>query len=482
MDFIPLLLIGIIIILGVVSSLSIAALTPWILASFNKDLINILLLWFFLVLFNRAIGEIDLPGLPNISFFRIVWILLVVAFVFQIILKKRHLLPLTKIEIAMVIFSIIAMASKLFTQDQIGDMEKSGITNVLNGFVFPFSIFVFSKNLIDSDKKIKKVFIFFLILGLYLTLTGICEHYPKLSSCVFPRYIMDPSVGIHWGRARGPFIQAAVNGTVLGIIFLIGVYLCIAARRPGYRNIFGIITALSLVTIYFAYTRACWLGSIISIVILAGFYPKFRKIFAVSLFIVIAIFAVMKNDALKNTDEAAAERFSRMGPIYSRLHIYNASWRMLADKPIFGFGFDTFQYFSPPYFTAIKGVPYFEEGLVSHDTLLGILVELGLAGWGALMVVYFYIFQYSIKLYRHRPGDETIKKLIVIFWGTSGVFLVNMQFIDMRFFLFPNALYFMLSGIIVGLYQRTFSKSSIPGELKRGEAYKSGDNENTAVV
>src|SRR3972149_2193268 len=53
-------------------------------------------------------------------------------------------------------------------------------------------------------------------LGTYLALTGLAEiggHW----SLVFPRYIADPTLGIHYGRARGPELNSASLGVYLTV-------------------------------------------------------------------------------------------------------------------------------------------------------------------------------------------------------------------------------------------------------------------------
>lgn len=440
---------GFLVAFGVMGVLCLVAVTPWVLANFN--LVNIVLFWFVVVLFGNLTGKLVLPMLPKISLYQIVLLILIFAFFSQVVIGKLRLLPLTVIEIAMFLFCIIAFISQV----NAGIVLRKGmgikIANLFNGFVFPFAVFYLSKHLIDSGQKLGKVLIFFIGIGLYLTLTGICELTPPLSGLVFPRDILDPYVGIHFGRARGPFLQAAVNGTVLGMIFSLGLYLSLSEYvKPARRKICQVITALMPIGIFLTNTRACWLGFLASTLVAAKFYPKFRKVFLIGL-ILFAMVATIK----LVTKEREKGRFSQMGPIHSRIHIYNASLRMLIEKPFFGFGFDNFQFTSPRYFTAIKGVPYYGETVVPHDTFLGILVELGLVGFIPLIIIYLCIFSYSLRLYHHLPRDDLLgKDMIAIFWSVGMVFLVNMQFIDMRYFVFPNALFFMLAGIVVGLYQK----------------------------
>ena len=74
-----------------------------------------------------------------------------------------------------------------------------------------------------SQNDVAVVFRVLIGLGIYLAVTAVFEHY-GLSALVFPRYIVDRTVGIHWGRSRGPFGNAAVLGGVLSIILVITIF------------------------------------------------------------------------------------------------------------------------------------------------------------------------------------------------------------------------------------------------------------------
>ncbi len=444
------------------------AIAPLILIILKKDLVNGLLLWFFLVLF--GFGTLPLPMLPDISPDRMIWLALFLIFFSEIALKQRKILSGDmKIEIAMILLCVYILFSMIIA----GTIYKEGhgiaLNTFLSGYVVPFSIFFLAKNIVDDDRKIKKIFIFFVIVGFYLGITGIFEHF-KLNYLVFPSYIMYPGVGTHWGRARGPFVQASVNGTVLGVIFFIAFYLLFQKYKKWVRIFFSISIIFMLAALLFTYTRACWLAFLLASLVIPVFFPRMRKMFMASvLAMLIVIFTQFSLEQFKtsthsesrfferdtSTVEEITERVTSINPIYSRINLYGASWRMFREKPFFGFGFNTFQEVSPQYFSTIKGIPYMQFGLNSHDTLSGVLVELGLVGLSFIVFIIFYILKISTRLYYQLPpGVFSGKGLVAIFWGVSIVFFINIQFIEMKLFQFPNALFFLMVGIIVGLYQR----------------------------
>jgi hypothetical protein len=444
--------------------LGLAGVIPWLLAAVDRDLVNLLLLWFLAALFSLAPdgNRLVLPMLLKISWYQLILALLVTSFASQLFIGQRLRMNITKIEVAMAVLLIFAGLS----QYQAGLLEAKGqglkIANLFNQLFFPFVIFFLSKHLIDTEGKRDRVFLVLLAVGAYLAVTAVGEMVPQLSGMVFPGYIMDPEQGIHFGRARGPFLNAAVNGTVMAMILPLGLHLALNAKlTKGLRRFAWAATALLPVGLYLTHTRACWLGGVLSALVLAAFIPKVRKLFALAALACMLVVAVQW--ATTGEDE---NRLKEMDPIYARMHVYNASWRMLAANPFLGVGYDNFSVLSPRYFTSIKGIPYNGFTLVSHDTFLGLLVELGFIGFLPMAFIYLALFRSSWRLYRQqRPAaDVGWKYTVVIFWGAGVVFLTNMQFIDMRYFIFPNALFFMLAGIIIGFEQR------LPGLLSRAPA------------
>ncbi len=74
--------------------------------------------------------------------------------------------------------------------------------------IVPFALFWVAPAAFPGPRERRILLTTLVGVGLYLGATAFFETIGP-SALVFPRYIMDPSVGIHWGRARGPFVEAA---------------------------------------------------------------------------------------------------------------------------------------------------------------------------------------------------------------------------------------------------------------------------------
>jgi O-antigen ligase len=433
-----------------------AGYLPWVLGTLDDDLTLLLILWLTAVLFAAALDKIVLAGGPDLSPARIIWVLMILALFSRVVTWKTRLLPLTRTEIAMFAFLVLALTSKFLMQSSASDLTDQGISKLLNGYLFPFSMFFFGRQLARDEGTVRKVLVFLVWVGLYLSVTAVCEHFPVLNRLVLPPVIMDPNAGIHWGRARGPFLQAAVNGTVLGMVFPIALFLGLQERtRTALKRLCLATAGLIPVAVFFTYTRACWLGLFVAAGIMAAYLPKFRKVLLAVLVAGTIAGAVKWTIAASTGSGKGTERARDQASIYYRIYLTDISWRMIQERPLFGFGLDTFPHISYRFFRKLKGLPYFAlRGLAHHNTFLVILVELGLFGLIALMLVYYYVIKNGVDDFRERsPGGTARKDQAVVFGAASAVFFLNMFFIDMRFFAFPNALFFILGGMIMGLRQ-----------------------------
>ncbi len=439
---------------------------PLMIIILKNDSFKLFLLWIFFALFDK-LGKISLQVLPDITPDRIILVVIVLIIMLDATFnREKRMLPITAAEVAMVMLFMLCIFSMILS-DTLYSKEGFAVSSFLNGFGIPYIIFFISKNTVNNEQRLKKLFIFLAIIGFYLGITGIFQYY-RISYLIYPKYLLTYQ-GYAGKAAVGAFKNSTVYGLVIGIIILITIYL-LQESRKGAKLFYLTSVIVMLVGLLFAYQRASWLGFLLSSLMIPVFLPKARKAFFVSLLIVIIVIATqftadqLKPQTFTGNDfkraESVKDRFSGRltseGSVYGRLTLYGVVWRMFLEKPVFGFGLGTYFEKSPKYFEKVKGIPYSAyPGSNLHDTMSGILVELGLAGLGLYLLILFLIFKSSMQLYlRLPPGVFMGKGLVGIFWGVFIVFLINTQFFQARLFLFPNALFFLIAGTICGFSQR----------------------------
>jgi len=454
------------------------AVVPFLIIIILKnDLLNLLILWFVLVLF-QEIGKISMPVLPDIFPHRIIFVLMVSLYCIEVVLKKRKIHAFSSVEVAMMLFCVYCIFNMFYFR-RFSSTEGIGLGNLLSSFVFPFSIFFIAKNVVDDKDKLIKISICFIIIGLYLGITGIFE-YLKMDQFVFPKYILHPFKGAQIGRgARGPFLNAAVDAVVIGVIICITVYLYYYELKGRKRLFAGISLIPMFITLIVTFNRACWLGTFLALFFMSIFLTKVRKPFLMGISLIL-LFVMLNYSAGKMnigkqrgfTDDMSFSdkvslRLSSVDTIYGRLDLLEVTLRMFLDRPFFGFGFNSFKESAPEYFLRIERFDHFNVP-TNHNTFGGVLVDLGLAGFAIYIYILLVIFSRSLKLYLILPEEGLIgKKLVIIFWAAIIIYFIKMNTSELRYFLFPNAMIFMLSGVIMGIYQRLSNEmpeSHVPGQ------------------
>jgi len=414
----------------------------------NKDFTLGIYIWLLSILFFRY-TEVSFSSsiLPDISMERFLFVVLLGMFILETVFGKHKVFRWTLTEYSMSLFLLLAVISMASSGLIIKEGGRLKMGELLTGYIFPFFMFFISQSVYDRPEKREGLIKFLILVGIYLGITAMLEHF-NIDKLVFPKYIMDPGFGIHFGRARGPFCQAAVNGTVLGFALCSSFYFLAVHKRKNIWILFSfLLLALLPLAIFFTYTRAAWLASVLSFMLVLSFVFKERRVVFISILVILCAVAVIAMPFILsgNTLADAFDRMHDHSPIDDRLNLYTVYLKMFKEHPFFGIGFDRFSEVAPDYYGNVNSVFFKYEGLSPHDTFSNILGEMGISGAVLILCVYLSILFKSIKLYSNTPE---IRNMAVVFWGCMVVYIVNSIFIEMRYFEFVNSLFFIFAGVI----------------------------------
>ena len=308
-------------------------------------------------------------------------------------------------------------------------------------WVVPFVLYVLAARIFDDEIGIREFEIFALLVFAYLSLTSIF-FLIGAKALIFPRFILDESVGIHFDRARGPFLQAVANGVALNLLGLIALD---SFRRRRLRGIFaaGLLAGFPL-AILATKTRAVWLSFAVSIMALPFFCLNRRLRRACIGMIVCGAFGLLAFNAFTDHPRSLKERLEENGPVKFRTAIYQAGWEMFLKKPVRGWGAAAMQV------ELSRRIGDFQqEKYYFHNTYLEILVQYGLIGLGLFLWVVIDLFRVG----RRAKGicsqhgsflDEEFRSL----WPVLVmVYLLNASFVVMNY-QFVNGLLFTVAGML----------------------------------
>jgi len=302
-------------------------------------------------------------------------------------------------------------------------------------FVVPLAMFWMATMTFRTESSLRWLERLCLAILVYLSFTAIMSM-AGIGQLVFPRYILDESLGIHADRARGPFLQAVANGVTLNMLGLLAIE---GYCRRQLRGIWPLALLPLSVAIVATKTRAVWLSFAVSVMLLLLRKTNVRLRSAWGLLAVAGIIGAI---FVSNVGEAAGsfeDRLRDRDSVEFRMAAYRAGWEMFSARPITGWGTTELQAGLADRIRGFRG-----ESFAVHNTYLEILLEHGIFGIG----LYGWLVVELFRLRKKRPGDlNGVASLRSVWPWLLCVYLVNAMFVVMNY-PFMNGLLFTFAGIL----------------------------------
>ncbi|MFZ3047733.1 MAG: O-antigen ligase family protein, partial [Desulfatirhabdiaceae bacterium] len=406
---------------------------------------------------------------------RLLFILIILFLVLGLFNGKINFRRNNTIEMMMLLFIMVCILSMIRT----GFLPSfpqfpSPWFMFITGYLFPFLIFIYAKNYIQNQGQIELILQTLFFFGLYLSVIAAFEYF-NLRQFVFPNYINNPNAStLHLDRARGPFLNAAFNGVGIVIGFVSGVHL-LQDKKGFTRFFYQMSLLLFFPAIFFTLTRSCYLGMLIAIIVLLGWYKTSVskwKLIPLPL-VVVLIVGIINSPRLLSTER-------REGGVYQiqevdiRLALMQRSVIMFTERPFAGVGLAQF---IPASLKEYKGrVAYVAETAgtqFQHNHVLGLAVELGLGGVVVYLIIVSLILRRLKQLYGKLPISGIMgNNLCIVILAVWLVYLNNNLFVEPSNNIFLNAVPFLFAGLADGLYTRSLEMSqSYPSTIRTLRAY-----------
>jgi putative inorganic carbon (hco3(-)) transporter len=306
---------------------------------------------------------------------------------------------------------------------------------IASKYIVPFALFHMATMIFRGEPERRHFAVFVAIVLAYLTFVSIA-FLADARSLIFPRFILDESLGFHPDRARGPFLQAVANGVSLNILGIL--VLALPRRHKVVARLLWVALPLAVLA---TMTRAVWISFAASSIVLGFLLIKRRLLAVCSLLAVAGLLAVMtflfSNQALKT---ALGDRTGERGPVDARLAVYDAGWAMFEERPLTGWPAGG-MYAE----LARRMQGYRLRTFYVHNTYLALLVEFGVPGLALYGLLFFNLFRLS---WHARPGEHgSVASLRRIWPVLLGVYLFNAFFVDMAY-QFVIGLVFTVAGML----------------------------------
>jgi O-antigen ligase len=380
---------------------------------------------------------------PDVAFYeidRVAFGLLVLGVAGRAVVMRQPLFVMERATWPMIGLTGLAVASVI---GQPCDHEAWSL--LASKFIVPFALFHLAGLVFTEETRFRQFEIFAVLVLAYLSFTAIA-FLAGAHSLIFPRFILDESLGFHADRARGPLLQAVANGVSLNMLGLLVLH---AYRRGGVAGVkVAVLLGSVPIAIMATLTRTVWLsfaGTMLALIFLSRNRKLRRACVGLALVAGIGVAVVLSS----SLGGAMSERLEERGPLEYREAVYAGGWQMFLERPLIGWGFHQMPAELPRH---VSG--YREKLLYPHNTYLELLVEHGVAG----LALYLWLMW---EMWRLRRGsipageesgflDQHFHRLwpilLSVYWVNAAMVVMSYQFV--------NGLLFTMAGMLAAQRRR----------------------------
>jgi O-antigen ligase len=383
------------------------------------------------------------PDVPFYEIDRVAFVLLVLGVAGRAAVTRQRLLVVERATWPMIGLTLLAVAS-------VGQQPFDNQTWSLLAakFFVPFSLFHLAGLVFREERRLRQFEIFALVVLAYLCFTSIA-FLVDAKSLIFPRFILDESLGYHADRARGPLLQAVANGVSLNLLGVLALHALLRERIRGLRA--AVLLASLPVAILATMTRAVWVSFAVSVgVLIFRSHNRRLRLICVAV-VIVGVLGLLIALSFDDQRRALTDRLRESGPLDFRQAVYAGGWQMFLEKPFAGWGVNQMP---GELVRHVSG--YKEKGkeLDPHNTYLELLVEhgiFGLALYGWLMWEIWRLGRGPVpRAERHGLLNQQFHSmwpvLLGIYWVNAAVVVMNYQFV--------NGLLFTMAGMLAAQRRR----------------------------
>lgn len=404
------------------------------------------LLWIVSICGFRFIFAIRTPILPDLYLDRMAMIWLAIVFLIKYVAQRKPFRGPFLLDVLLLVHALY-----LLGQVFLHKMEYFGVWTT--SILIPYSVYFFAKNLMTEKRQIRALLWVLFALSVYYNVTSVAEKF-HINALLWPKYMVNADAG--WaGRSLGPFLQAPLFGTVIGIMLPVHLYFLATVKGTAWRLMLAASFLLGLAGLYFTYTRGSWLAGVVALALTAFLNRKAYMRYLLPAAIVapvvaIGVLGLAQDKFMKDRMENEATIGSRLGTAVTVMRV----WR---DHPIFGVGFFQYahvreDYVAPVEIAGFQTIHFWQFRRNSiHDIYLGPMAETGIVGMCLQYAIYFAMLRVFLRKYfKRRDDDEVAGYVIPVFAGLMAGYLVGGLAIDYRFFAVISTLFMLGAGVIDG--------------------------------
>jgi hypothetical protein len=341
-------------------------------------------------------------------------------------------------------------------------MGKNRYLNALfNITYYPFLAYFIARSMPYDRRWVTLLLGFLCGMGVYLSMTGMFEHF-GIEALVWPPYIMDPSIGAHWGRVRGPFLQSVWMGRML-IAGMLATFVLLYQARGLAKMFLQLAVLMMIGATYFTYTRGPWVGLAAALFVLVVLkHPARSFILRISaLALVIFLTGVAGKFSLSD-----GTLFSRRQDTVSSRGVNAAiALRMGLSHPFMGIGFGKIRTEWESHVTRAESITiddFFDD---NHITYLGLFAEVGAIALLLYGLAVLYMLRMTWRVL-HSLGSEPSEErsVMVMILASAAMYFITGLFSDLKWNALANIIMFLLFGVARSLSRKLEAERDAQGK------------------
>jgi len=336
--------------------------------------------------------------------------------------------------------------------------NASGVSatwRLIASFWMPAALYGVVRNAKLNERTWKAMLACLTGLGVYLAFTGLAEVSEQWWA-VFPRFIADPALGTHFGRARGPALMSASLGVFLAVCFWAAWFLWARVNRVQQFLLLGAM-ALMAAGVYVTYTRSTWLGLAggLAVIPILHLPRSWRPVLLVGMLLTGLVGAVVVGDRVVHMTRSDSDG-SAAHSVYQRASFMYVSLNMFRDAPIVGCGFGRFYDCKLPYLSdrsqqiELESIRHLEH----HNSFLSLLTETGMIGFTLFVALLVAWGRAAWQLARNSAAESWIRAQGLFSLAALIAYLASAVFHDLTLSPSEQWLLYLTTGVTVGLHSR----------------------------
>jgi len=331
-----------------------------------------------------------------------------------------------------------------------------GTTERMDGLLMILHLFLFFIVLVSVFKKKDDWYEFLkfsILVSVPVALLGIGEKLGIFSFSAAPGPL---ETGL--ARVSGTLGNPVFYGSYLVMIIFLGIFLAILEENKKTKILLWLITGLNLLMVLMTSSRGAWLGLFVGAFLLAPVWillfrriKEKRQTFFLVVFVSSLLFFLFlllsESGSLPTT-----EFFIRYQSIFAnilkfednRIFAWKAGLEAFKQRPLFGFGPDSFsyifdKYYQSSFYPAVPETLFFDR---PHNKIIELLVFSGLAGLLGYLAIYvvaiFSVFKNAKTNSRNDPNNSFASFILIAFllgYFGQNLFAIDTISCDIIFFL-----------------------------------------------